>query len=215
LTENYNARWVDLKQQHNWGQYFNIYEQIDNCPDIIKTHAFIDLLKTLPKKPVVFVYRHPFDTIISWYEYLQRPEYYQGNPSAPDMRKVSFSSFINNPFPAWYFLPFTIHCTGKNIFKIWNDWITGSLAYASENNAIFIDYAQLVTGDTEILQDFYGLKRKKTTIPDIKTTFSHLPGKGKNNRYKEEKEYWLEIIQNQEAIEAENNYGQLTKINNN
>jgi len=203
IVDNFGYEWSDLKGTHDWAYYKKMFSQIDNYNGLVKTHGFYDLLKLLPCKPIIFVIRHPFDVALSFYDYLQRDEFYLWN-EAPDIRGMSFESFINNPFPNWHFDQFTKLERRKDLtlFDYWNAWIVGMLKVQRKIKSIFILYEDLNESKIDDLTEFLGEWEKEKVIkPDLKNSFSHLPNKGISNRF------LLEEYKNQLVIMNQNNAG--------
>lgn len=190
LTLNYGLKWADLKGQDDWGEYEAKKESIKEYEGIIKIHAFRDLLVSLPRKKVIFVTRHPYDVILSLFDYLQNDKYYQWNNPCFDLRGLSFEEFINSNFPSSFFRPWTgSNFENGTIGDYYNAWLLGVINYhhCYLNETVFVDYSQLVKGNIHAIESFMGLDCVDDILtPDIRDSFSHLPNKGIDNRYKSE-----------------------------
>ena len=185
LSINYGLDWKDLKANHDWSKYFELTGAIKDYSGMIKVHAFSDLLQKLPFKKTVFVTRHPWDIVLSLYDYLQNDKFYSWNPDCPDMRGIGLERFLEDSFPAWHFTPWSKKANPQgSIFDYWSYWMEGAISVARHNSSCFVDYSELVEGEIEEVAEFIGaLPVSEITIPDLKNSFSHLPNKGISGRW--------------------------------
>lgn len=108
---------VGISRQANVGEWFGPYDDpaarfahvdaacqsIPDASTLIKSHCDADLfLARYPRRPVLWVVRDPRDTLVSWFHYLNREEYYRNNPGVERFTGGTFGDFLA---PAAHGLP--------------------------------------------------------------------------------------------------------------
>ncbi len=186
---------VGVLQQANVGEWFGPYgdtarrfEHLDDAyravPDtgtLIKSHCDVDLfLARYPARPVLWVVRDPRDTLVSWFHYLNREEYYRNNPQVERFRSRSFGEFLRRPLTEFLRFSYSLRGDFDDVTERWaahtQGWMQSGLPVC------VVRYEELRHDFAPTLRraaDALGLKLCSDLSPVVLGEgLSHLPRKG-------------------------------------
>jgi len=153
---------------------------------MIKSHCDSDLADVIcrPDLPVIYVYRDPYDTLASWFNYLNSDVYYRYNPGFPDMRCESISRFLRRPLNPFLKYAFSLNGNFDNVVERWAAHVSGWL---NREGALVmpVRYRQII-GDTRKIMSsmgrFLGLDvSPDAEVPGFRQAWSQFP-KGASTR---------------------------------
>jgi hypothetical protein len=109
---------------------------------LIKSHCEYQLFrKYLPELPVIYIVRDPRDTLVSFYHYLNRPEFHCNNPGFSDLRCDNFSEFLRRPLNNY--LRFACSLEG-NMFNVVQRWARHYAGWKNESSCYIMRYEDLL-----------------------------------------------------------------------
>lgn len=109
---------------------------------LVKSHFDAGVFgKCMPPAPVVYVLRDPRDTLVSFYHFLNHPEFHANNPGLEELRCRDFAEFLRRPLNDFLRLGFTLDGVASNVMERWGLHVSGWLAVPG---VIVVRYEQML-----------------------------------------------------------------------
>ncbi len=170
-------RFQEIERYNRW-----CWNLAPHSNSIIKTHASRRLFEEKFKSaPVVYIYRDPRDTMVSFYHYLQKCEgLYRAHPWIERIGDISFSDFLRMPLKDYLRKGFFFDEPMVNVIERWAVHVSGWL---SDGNICAIRYEDLKTQPQLVMAQV----SKHLNVPfldrqfqeiNINSSVSMLPRKG-------------------------------------
>jgi hypothetical protein len=189
---------VVLPAYHNVGEWWGPYdrperrfEHIDRfCADwatlgrtgsIIKTHATRPLFEARYRRAkVIYVYRDPRDTMVSFFRYLNHENFRKCNPQASDQHCASLRDFLRRPINDYLRMGYALDEPRDTVVDRWAAHVQG---WQDHPMVLCLRFEQIVTNFALVVDQaarFLGLrKRWRQTPVAVRDMFSILPGEGR------------------------------------
>lgn len=130
---------VDLYNVGEWfgpydnpGRFEHIDRFRDDCFDrtsfdLVKSHCDYGLYKSAYpySDHVIYVIRHPFGVLNSWWRYLQQEEFYVNNPRVPRFGFRSISEFLRAPCNGFIRWSYSLRGDHDNVVERWANHVAG------------------------------------------------------------------------------------------
>lgn len=161
-------------------KFRNEWPRLRGRGGIIKTHSDASLFRTwYPVAPVVYVWRDPRDTMVSFFHYLNSDELHRTNPGLESQRCASFADFLRRPLSNYLKHGFSDSPDIDSVVARWASHVSGWLAMPG---VIVVRYEQLKTDFRRVL---YHICRSVPLLPrlqqkpvELKDAVSVLPRTG-------------------------------------
>jgi hypothetical protein len=147
---------------------------------LVKTHADAPLFKEwYPAAPVVYVWRDPRDTLVSFFHYLNSDELHRTNPGLESQRCSNFAEFLRRPLTDYLKHGFSHEPDFDNVAARWASHVSGWL---SAPGICVVRYEQLKNNFREAVRDICrsvgAVPRWRQKAVGLRDAVSVLPRKG-------------------------------------
>lgn len=147
---------------------------------LLKTHADARLFrKWYPLAPVVYVWRDPRDTLVSFFHYLNSDELYRTNPGLESQRCADFAEFLRRPLSDYLKHGFSHEPEFDNVAARWASHVSGWL---SVPGICVVRYEQLKENFRHAVRHIYrsvgAVPRWRQRAVGLHDAVSVLPRKG-------------------------------------
>lgn len=163
----------------NLGEWFGPYDQPERRFDhidefnqqfgemtrtakMIKSHCDRDLYeaKYQPRK-VIYVFRDPRDTMVSFFHYLNNKYFYEYNPTVEDHRCESVSEFIRRPISPFLRHCYSLHGQMENVVERWAQHVKGWIDQEGVLVLRYVDIKNDLPGVLDRVHRHVGLRRRR------------------------------------------------------
>ena len=185
--------------RHNIGEWFGPYDQperrfshieavnsrwneLPRRASVIKSHCDRRLFeaKYLPA-PVVYIYRDPRDTLVSWYHYFNQDRFYRIHPFIEDHRCSSFSEFIRRPVSDFLKWNYSLEPAFSNVVERWAVHVKGWLT-SRDDDVVLVRFRDMKSDPREVtrrIASHVGIRsRARFRHAGLMASESMLPRKG-------------------------------------
>jgi hypothetical protein len=157
-----------------------------NGGGLVKTHADAHLFREwYPAAPVVYVWRDPRDTLVSFFHYLNSDELHRTNPSLESQRCESFAEFLRRPLTDYLKHGFSDAASFDSVAARWASHVSGWL---SVPDICVIRFEQIKSDFRRVVRDICrstgALPRWRQKAVGLHDAISVLPRKGVAGEWK-------------------------------
>jgi len=171
--------------RHNMGEWFGPYDQpahrfdhidyvnkrwtkLSSRAAIVKTHCDRALFdERYVPAPIIYIFRDPRDTLLSWYNYLNQDRLYRIHPYLEDHRCTSFSDFIRRPASEFLKWSYSLEPHFANAAERWAAHVSSWLS-RQDPQVHVVRFRDLKTNPERVLHDVAAF-----TGIGLKTDFHH------------------------------------------